>query len=276
MTPLHRVLNVLRSVFLYALLAVYLAPFFFVLINSFKNRRAIISSPFNPPDIWSLDNFVKAFQRMGFVPAFMNSLIITVASVLIIALFSSMTAYVFVRTNWRFNKIMFFSMIAAMLIPFQAIMIPLVQIYGSLNLLNSRWILVYMYLGFGSSFAVFLYHGFIKGIPLELEEAAMIDGCSRIQVFFKVIFPLLKSTTLTLIILNVLWIWNDFLLPSLVLVSSANRTLPLTTFYFHGTYTSDYGLLMAALMLTILPVILFYVLMQKYIIKGVMEGAIKA
>lgn len=163
-----------------------------------------------------------------------------------------------------------------MLIPFQAIMIPLVQIYGGLNLLNSRWILIYMYLGFGSSFAVFLYHGFIKAIPLELEEAAMIDGCSRIQVFFRIVFPLLKPTTLTLIILNVLWIWNDFLLPSLVLISSSNRTLPLTTFYFHGTYTSDYGLLMAALMLTILPVIIFYAFLQKYIIKGVMEGAVKA
>ena len=177
--------------------------------------------------------------------------------------------------SW-FNKAMFFAMVAAMLIPFQAIMIPLVQIYGGLNLLNSRWVLIYMYLGFGSSFAVFLYHGFIKAIPVELEEAAMIDGCSRIQVFFRIVFPLLKSTTLTLIILNVLWIWNDFLLPSLVLISSANRTLPLTTFYFHGTYTSDYGLLMAALMLTILPVIIFYGLLQKHIIKGVMEGAIKA
>ena len=118
-----------------------------------------------------------------------------------------------------------------MLIPFQAVMIPLVQIYGD-STLNSLWILIYMYLGFGTSFAVFFYHGFIKGIPLELEEAAMIDGCSRFQVFFKIVFPLLKSTTLTLIILNVLWIWNDFLLPSLVLISPANRTLPLTTFYF--------------------------------------------
>lgn len=213
---------------------------------------------------------------MGFVSAFVNSLIITVFSVIVIAVFSAMTAYLFVRTNWLFNKVMFFAMVAAMLIPFQAIMIPLVQIYGGLNLLNSRWILVYMYLGFGTSFAVFLYHGFIKSIPLELEEAALIDGCSRLQVFFKIVFPLLKSTTITLIILNVLWIWNDFLLPSLVLISPSNRTLPLTTFYFHGTYTSDYGLLMAALALTILPVIIFYAFLQKHIIKGVMEGAIKA
>lgn len=276
MQSLQRFLRILKSMSLYALLAIYLSPFFFVLINSFKSRREIISNPFNFPDVWSLSNFINAFQRMNFTSAFVNSLVITVFSVVIIAVLSSMTAYLFVRTNWKFNKIMFFAMVAAMLIPFQAIMIPLVQIYGGLNLLNSRWILIYMYLGFGSSFAVFLYHGFIKSIPLELEEAAMIDGCSRFQVFFKIVFPLLKSTTLTLIILNVLWIWNDFLLPSLVLISPANRTLPLTTFYFHGTYTSDYGLLMAALMLTILPVIIFYALTQKNIIRGVMEGAIKA
>ncbi|NMB01249.1 MAG: carbohydrate ABC transporter permease [Firmicutes bacterium] len=276
MKPLQRILRFIKSIVLYALLAAYLSPFFFILINSFKSRRDIISNPFALPELWSLQNFINAFNRMGFVSAFMNSLVITVFSVIIIAVFSSMTAYLFVRTDWRFNKIMFFAMVAAMLIPFQAVMIPLVQIYGGLNLLNNRWILVYMYLGFGSSFAVFLYHGFIKGIPLELEEAAMIDGCSRIQVFFRIVFPLLKSTTLTLIILNVLWIWNDFLLPSLVLISPSNRTLPLTTFYFHGTYTSDYGLLMAALMLTILPVIIFYALMQKHILKGVMEGAIKA
>lgn len=276
MKPIQRILRVAKSIFLYALLAIYLSPFAFVLVNSFKSRRDIISNPFGLPEVWSLQNFVNAFQRMGFVSAFVNSLVITVFSVIVIAVFSSMTAYLFVRTDWRFNKVMFFAMVAAMLIPFQAVMIPLVQIYGGLSLLNSRWILMYMYLGFGSSFAVFLYHGFIKGIPLELEEAAMIDGCSRIQVFFRIVFPLLKSTTLTLIILNVLWIWNDFLLPSLVLISPANRTLPLTTFYFHGTYTSDYGLLMAALMLTILPVIVFYALMQKHILKGVMEGAIKA
>lgn len=276
MKALKRILSIVRTVCLYALLAVYISPFAFVAINSFKNRREILSNPFGLPQIWSLDNFVNAFNRMGFVSAFMNSLIITVSSVIVIAVFSAMTAYLFVRTDWFFNKVMFFAMVAAMLIPFQAIMIPLVQIYGGLNLLNSRWILVYMYLGFGSSFAVFLYHGFIKSIPLELEEAAMIDGCSRIQVFFKIVFPLLKSTTITLIILNVLWIWNDFLLPSLVLISPANRTLPLTMFYFHGTYTSDYGLLMAALTLTILPVIIFYGFLQKHIIKGVMEGAIKA
>lgn len=276
MKALRRIPSFLRHVILYGLLLLYLSPFFFVLVNSFKTRREILSNPFGLPPAWSLTNFITAFQRMGFVSAFFNSLVITVFSVAGIAIFSAMTAYLFVRTDWRFNKVMFFAMVAAMLIPFQAIMIPLVQIYGGMGLLNNRWILIYMYFGFGSSFAVFLYHGFIKSIPKELEEAAMIDGCTRLQVFFKVVFPLLKSTTLSLVILNVLWIWNDFLLPSLVLISADKRTLPLTTFYFHGTYTSDYGLLMAALMLTILPVIAFYSFLQKHILRGVMEGAIKA
>lgn len=273
---LGRWLRILRNIGLYILVVLYLSPFFFILVNAFKSRRDIISNPFALPSMWSVGNFITAFQKMKFLSAFVNSLVVTVISVIGIALFSAMTAYIFVRTDWVFNRIMFFVMVAAMIIPFQAIMIPLVQIYGGLNLLNNRWILIYMYLGFGSSFAVFLYHGFIKAIPLELEEAAMIDGCSRIQVFFRIVFPLLKSTTLTLIILNVLWIWNDFLLPSLILISPSNRTLPLTTFYFHGTYTSDYGLLMAALVLTIFPVIIFYASLQKHVIQGIMEGAIKA
>jgi len=276
MKALRRAYAILRHAVLYALLVLYLSPFFLVLLNSFKSRREIVSNPFALPPAWSLNNFITAFQRMGFVPAFLNSLLITTCSVIGIAVFSSMTAYLFVRTDWRINKVMFFAMVASMLIPFQAIMIPLVRIYGSLSMLNTPWSLIYMYLGFGSSFAVFLYHGFIKSIPKELEEAAMIDGCSRLQVFFRVVFPLLRSTTLSLIILNVLWIWNDFLLPSLVLISADRRTLPLTTFYFHGTYSSDYGLLMASLMLTILPVIAFYIALQKHIIRGVMEGAIKA
>ena len=262
--------------FLYIFLLIYLFPFYLMVINSFKNRTEIISNPLGIISKMDLSNFVNAFKRMNYLDAFINSLIITTISVLIIALFSSMTAYFFVRSKWKINKFLFFMMVTSMLIPFQSIMIPLVRIYGAtLKLLDNKWILIYMYMGFGSSLSVFVYHGFIKSISLELEEAAMIDGCTRVQTFFKIVFPLLRATTLTLIILNVLWIWNDFLLPSLVLISKANRTLPLSTFYFHGTYTSDYGLLMAGLLLTIIPIIVFFLLMQKYIISGIMQGAIK-
>lgn len=267
--------DTIKSLALSILLILYLVPFFLVLVNSFKDRKQIISNPMGFPSSLNLSNFVEAFIKMNYLHAFVNSLIITTFSVLLIAFFSSMTAYLFVRTDWNFNKIMFFIMVASMLIPFQSIMIPLVKIYGSINLLNSKWTLIYMYIGFGSSLAIFIYHGFIKSIPLELEEAAVIDGCTRLETFFKIVFPLLKPTTMTIIILDVLWIWNDFLLPSLVLISAKQRTLPLSTFYFHGTYTADYGVVMAALLLTIIPIILIYLFIQKHIIKGVMQGSIK-
>lgn len=274
-TSYEGLFEVVRLSLLYFFLFFYLIPFFLVFINAFKDRSQIVANPLRLPPVFSLVNFVEAFRKMNYPYAFWNSLVITVLSTALIVFFSSMTAYLFARLRWGFNKFMFFLMVASMLIPFQAIMIPLVKIYGSLELLNNRWTLIYMYLGFGCSFAVFLYHGAIKSIPLELEEAAMIDGCSRLQAFFRIVFPLLKPTTTTVAILDVLWIWNDFLLPSLVLISPKNRTLPLSTYYFYGTYTSDYGLLLASLILGITPVIIFYLFMQKHIIKGILQGSIK-
>lgn len=271
----NRILRFLKIGSLFTLLAVYLFPFYVLIINTLKDKTQILKAPLDLPRYLGLENFVIAFEKMSYLHAFFNILIITIFSVLLIVIFASMTAYLFVRTKWKFNKIMFFVMVASMLIPFQAVMIPLVTIYGSMNLLNNKWTLIYMYMGFGSSLAVFIYHGFIKSIPLELEEAAMIDGCTRLQTFFKIVFPLLKPTTMTLVILNVLWIWNDFLLPSLVLITAKTRTLMLSTYYFHGTYTSDYALLMASLLLTIAPVIVLYLFIQKHIIKGVMQGSIK-
>jgi raffinose/stachyose/melibiose transport system permease protein len=162
-----------------------------------------------------------------------------------------------------------------MIIPFQSLMIPFVTIFGNIGLLNSRGMLIYFYLGFGISMATFMYHGFIKSIPIELEEAAIIDGASQIQVFFKVVFPMLSPTTATIAILDVLWVWNDFLLPSLVLVNDDVRTLPLSTFYFFGKYTANYSVAMAALVLVLLPILIFYFIMQKKIIAGVADGAIK-
>ena len=270
------ILHLGKHIFLSLLLLIYLFPFYLVVVNSLKERKDIISNPLGLSGGAKFGNFLEAFTKMNYLEGFLNSLVITALSVLIIAFFSSMTAYYFLRFKGKINKILFFMMITSMLIPFQSIMIPLVRIYGStFKILDNKWILIFMYLGFGASLSVFVYHGFMKSIAVELEEAAFVDGCSRVQTFFKIVFPLLKPTTSTLIVLNVLWIWNDFLLPSLVLISKANRTLPLSTFYFHGTYTSDYGLLMAGLLLTILPVIAFFLLMQKHIISGIMQGAIK-
>ena len=167
------------------------------------------------------------------------------------------------------------ALVASMIIPFQSVMIPFVTVFGNLGLLNSRGMLIYFYLGFGISMATFMFHGFIKSIPVELEEAAIVDGANRFQVFFKVVLPMLKPTTATIAILDVLWIWNDFLLPSLVLVNDNVRTLPLSTFYFFGKYTADYSVAMAALVLVLIPVLVFYFVMQKKIIAGVVDGAIK-
>ncbi|MNH88225.1 L-arabinose transport system permease protein AraQ [compost metagenome] len=265
----------LKFIGLTLVLILFIIPFIFVLINSFKENKAITSNPLSLPASLNFDNYLNAYEKMSFLTAFTNSLIITVLSVLFISLFAAMTAHYFVRHNTKINQYIFLLMVASMIIPFQAIMIPLVKIYGSINMLDSKWALIYMYIGFGSSLAVFIYHGFVKGIPAELEEAAMIDGCTRIQTFFRIVFPVLLPTTVTIAILNVLWIWNDFLLPSLVLVNQEERTLPLSTYNFYGTYSVDFGPLMASLVLTILPIIVIYLFAQKYIIQGVMQGSIK-
>ncbi|SKA95116.1 carbohydrate ABC transporter membrane protein 2, CUT1 family [Caloramator quimbayensis] len=267
--------SIIKFLFLGIFFLAYMVPFIFVLINSFKSKKEILLNPMALPSKINFTNFLTAFNKMDYVHGFTNSLIITVFSVLLIVVLSSMTAYILVRKKWKFNQAIFFVMVASMIIPFQAIMIPLVRIYGSIGMLNSKWALIYMYIGFGTSLAVFMFHGFIKSIPLELEEAAMIDGAKGMQLFYLIVFPLLKPIAMTIAILDVLWIWNDFLLPSLVLIAPEQRTLPLSTFYFYGTYTADYGLSMAGLILTIIPVIIIYLILQKYIINGVLQGSIK-
>jgi ABC-type sugar transport system, permease component len=257
------------------LLAAYMFPLAVVLLNSFKSDPEVVSAPLALPRRLSFENYTEAFAKMRFPSAFGNSLLVTTASVLLITILSAMCAYVLVRMKSRASNLIYFVLVASMIMPFQAIMIPLLRIYGSLGMLNSPWALIYMYVGFGTAFAVFLFHGFIKGISYELEEAATIDGCGRIGVFFKIVFPLLQPVATTVIILDVLWIWNDFFLPSLVLMRRELRTLPLSTYYFFGTYTVNYGKLMAALVMTIIPVIILYIFLQRYIIKGISAGAIK-
>ena len=271
----ERIVGNLKTLLLAVFLLVYLVPFILVVINALKPTREFLENPLALPQTLSLTNFSIAFDKMNFLNGLGNTAAITAASVVLIALFSAMTAYLMVRTTWKITKLLFLCMVSAMIIPFQALMVPLVKIYGSLGILNSQTTLVYMYLGFGAPMAVFIYHGFIKSVPLEIEEAAMIDGCSQLRTFFQIVFPLVKPISFTVVILDVLWIWNDFLLPSLVLIKPAQRTLPLSTFYFFGTYTVDYGLLMAGLLMTILPVIVIYLFLQKHIIQGVMQGSIK-
>ncbi|MDP3177657.1 MAG: carbohydrate ABC transporter permease [Spirochaetaceae bacterium] len=256
-------------------LLIYVLPMVLVLINSFKPDSEVVTAPLALPKSLKWDNYTSAFQKMKFMNAIGNSLLITCSSVVFISTLSSMCAYVLVRNRWKINTVVYLVMVAAMIVPFQAIMIPLLKIYGSIGMLNNQWTLVFMYIGFGTPFAVFLFHGFIKGISMELEEAATIDGCGKYGVFFKIVLPLLQPIFMTVIILDTLWIWNDFFLPSLVLMRSQLRTLPLSTYYFYGTYTVNYGRLLASLVMTIIPVIVFYLFSQRFIIKGITAGSIK-
>lgn len=272
--------NFLAMLGLVIIFAAYMFPFLMVIINSLKQKRDIIKSPFS----WlftvkglSFDNFVKAFTQMDFLNAFKNSLIVTVSSTVLVTLLAALLAYYIVRNNNVISKITFALMVASMIIPFQAIMIPLVSIYGGmLNILNHRITLIFMHTGFSMAMSVFMFHGFIKGnIPLALEEAAYIDGCTRSQTFFKIVLPLLKPIISTMVILNSMAFWNDFLLPSLVLTDKKLLTLPLSTYSFYGTYSADYGTIMAGLLLCVAPILILYIVLQKQIIGGVVAGAVK-
>lgn len=276
----RKVTNALAMAGLIIIFIAYMFPFIMVVINSMKEKRDIIKSPFS----WlftikglSFDNFVKAFTQMDFLNAFRNSLIVTVSATVLVTLLAAMLAYYIVRHNNKFSKLTFALMVASMIIPFQAIMIPLVSIYGgTLNVLNHRITLIFMHTGFSMAMSVFMFHGFIKGnIPIALEEAAYIDGCTHAQTFFKIVLPLLKPIISTMVILNSLAFWNDYLLPSLVLTDKELLTLPLSTYSFYGTYSADYGTIMAGLLLCVIPILILYVILQKQIIGGVVSGAVK-
>lgn len=266
-------------VLLTVLLILYLFPFALVLINSFKAKRDVIKDPLSliGESGFLAENYPAAMRRMNFWQVFGNSIFITVASVFLIVLFSSMTAYLFTRNKWKINRLIYSVMLASMVIPFQVLMIPIVSVYGSMfHLLNNRLTLIFMHVGFGVSMGTFLFNGaIVSSIPVELEEAARIDGGSRLKIFFSVVFPLLKPSVATLVIIDSLAIWNDYLLPSLILVKKELYTLPIAAQSFHGDFSSDYGLMMAGMILTVLPILILYFVMQKQIIEGVVTGAVK-
>ena len=256
---------------------VFVAPILIVFYNSFKSRFYISDSPFELPDAETfagLENYFEGIQKIGFFSAFGWSLLITVLSVIAIVLFTSMTAWYIARSKSRFSSILYYAFIFSMIVPFQMVMFTLTKTANLLSLDNPLG-LVFVYLGFGSGLSIFMFTGFIKSIPKEIEEAAMIDGCSPLQTFFRVVFPVLKPTSITVAILNAMWIWNDYLLPYL-LIGSEYKTIPIAVQYLKGGYGSiDMGAMMAMLVLAIIPIILFYLFSQKYIIKGVVAGAVK-
>ena len=269
----------IRFITLGILLVIYIFPFFLVLINALKEKTDIIRDPLAlvGEQGATFANFIEAADRMHFFRALGNSLLITVVSTALIVIFSSMAAYIMTRKNWLACSALFVMMILSLAIPFQVLMIPLVSIYGGIfHILNHRATLIFMHVGFCVSMSCFLFCGTIRStIPLELEEAASIDGCSQFQIFRKIVFPLLKPTIATTIIINALNIWNDYLLPSLILTDNELQTLPIATRVFYGAFSSDLNLLMAALVLMIVPILVLYLFLQKHIINGVVAGAVK-
>lgn len=249
-------------------------PFYIMLINSFKTKAQLFQNTLNLPTSIQFSNYIEAFQRLSFLNALMNSFLITAGSIFLLVIFASMAGWKMVRTKSKASSFLFFMFVSAILIPFQSVMLPLITLMGRIGFLN-RFGLIFMYLGFGSSLSLFLYHGFVKSIPKELDEAAIIDGCGEFKLFWKIIFPILTPITLTVIILLTIWIWNDYLLPSLVINKEGSQTIPLQMFYFFGEYTKQWHLALAGLTLAVIPVIIFYFAAQKYIISGVTQGAIK-
>ena len=271
--------DIFAYIILFILSAVFLAPIIIILINSVKSNFYISDSPFSLPDsetFVGLDNFIKGFSQSDFLRSFANSAFITVFTVAGIVLMTSMTAWYIVRVNSRFTRIIYYLFVFSMIVPFQMVMYTMTYYAFELNL-NNLFGIVFIYLGFGAGLSVFMFSGFIKSIPRELEEAATIDGCGPLKTFFLIVFPNLKPTAITVAILNAMCIWNDYLLPYLVLGSGENKTLPVAIqMALTGGYgNKDTGALMAMLVLTILPIIIFYLFCQKYIIRGVVAGAVK-
>lgn len=258
--------------------AVFLFPIYLVLMNSFKSKFNIVGTPFEFPNkdtFVGLQNYINGMQSADIASSFLRTLFITAGSVLAIVIFTSMTAWYITRVKTRLNRIIYYLFLFSMIVPFQMVMFTMTSVCTSLGLNNIVGIIP-VYLGFGSGLSVFMFSGFVKGLPREIEEAAMIDGCSPLKTFFSVVFPILKPTAITVSILNAMWIWNDFLLPYLLL-GTDNKTLSVAIqLAMQGAYGSiDWGGFMAMLVLAIIPIIIFYLLTQKYIIKGVIDGAVK-
>jgi len=270
--------NTIRFIILVALTAVFIFPILLVLMNSFKSRLYVSTVPFALPrgDMYvGLENYINGISSSGFLLAFVRSVWITIVGVLLIVVATSMCAWYIARVKSKFCRILYYMFTFSMIVPFQMVMYTMTFIVNRMNFDNVFGIL-FVYLGFGAGLTVFMFTGFVKSIPLEVEEAATIDGCNPLQTYFRIVFPMLKPTAITVAILQAMWIWNDYLLPYLIL-GSDHKTVPVAIqLAMQGAYGStDYGGFMAMLVLNIIPIIIFYICSQKYIIKGVIAGAVK-
>lgn len=276
--------KILGNTFTYVILvlaaAVVVAPLLIVLMNSFKTKNSIALEPFVFPTsktFAGFNNYITGVKQSNFFSSFLNSLLITVCSTVLILIFCSMAAWFLTRVKTLWTKVIYYVIIFSMIVPFQMVMLPLTGVASTLNLDNVIGV-IFIYVGFGAGLSTFMYAGFVKSVPVDIEESAMIDGCNPVQTFFHVVFPVMKPTTITIAILNVMWIWNDYLLPYMVLgTTKGETTLPVAIqISMQGGYGDiNMGAFMAMIVLTIIPVIVFYLFCQKYIIKGVIAGAVK-
>lgn len=272
----HRVTMMVLTIIGGLLAILWLSPFWFITINSFKEFGEILGDAAGWPNPFILDNYPTAWASAMFVSAVWNSFFVTVASVTAIIAIGALAAWRMARMPHRVNKVIFFIFVSAMIIPFQTIMIPIVQITADLNLLNTRSGLVLVYIGLGMPLTVFFLHGFVStSVPKSLEEAAMIDGASPWQTFRYIVLPLLRPMLATLAILHTFWIWNDFLLPLLILFDPEKRTIPLAVFQFFGRHANAWDLALATLVMGIIPIVAFFLVFQRHIIRGVSAGSIK-
>ena len=277
MTLRKKTVDSLLIIFLSILTIIFVLPIGIVLMNSFKGQFYISAAPFqlpSPETFAGLANYINGVQKIGFFSALGYSLFITVFSVLAILIFTSMASWYLTRVQNRWTKAIYYAFVFSMIVPFQMVMFTMSKVANTLRLENPVGIIL-IYLGFGAGLSVFMFCGFIRSIPLAIEEAAEIDGCTPPQRFFYVILPILKPIAITVAVLNAMWIWNDYLLPLLV-IGSRYRTIPVAVQYLQGGYGSrDMGALMGMLILAIIPIIIFYAMMQKHIIRGVVAGAVK-
>ena len=259
------------------LAVIFLAPIFIILFNSFKGKLYISDAPFKLPTsetFVGVQNYIDGLSKTGFLSAFGWSIFITFFSTIVIVLFTSMTGWYITRAKNKVSTALYFIFVFSMIVPFQMVMFTMSKVANMLSLDNPIGLIV-LYLGFGAGLSIFMFSGFVKSIPIDIEEAALIDGCNPIKTFFLIVLPLLKPICITVAILNVMWIWNDYLLPSLVLKSDY-KTIPMAVQYLRGGYGAiDMGAMMAVLVLAIIPIIIFYLTCQKYIIEGVAAGAVK-
>lgn len=250
-------------------------PVYMIFISSLKTQMEIFTSPFSLPSKIEFGNYLRAWEKINFSSVLLNSVIMTVCSIVGLILFGSMAAYVCARNNSKLVDGIFALFVSCIVVPFHTAMTPLVKFMSSMNLTDSYFGVIMVYIAINMSFTIFLYNGFIRSVSIELEEAAIVDGCSRFAIFWRIIFPLVSPITATVAILNSLNVWNDFLIPLLLISSPAKRNIPNALFAFQGQYNNKWDMAFAALILSIIPIVLFYVLMQKNIIKGITQGSIK-